>query len=233
LALFRSLEGEQENDPETVEASMEGTVMSFLGYFVRTIIKPRPTFRKLLADPKHVSKSFKAVLFMGFLYTITVVCFAAGGALISAPAFINLQPENYYFWEMFFAVPIVFLGWILASGFGQLLSRGGKGAGTFEGTLATLGFALMVPQLVTWIPETIFGVFLLFGMKQEEFMERAAQPGFWQTFVIAYQAVAVLWMLILVITAVIVSQKMRWWRSLLVGLLTTAVFMAVMLVFIR
>jgi Yip1 domain len=206
---------------------------SFWRYFIGTIIKPRPTFRKLLADPKHVSKSFKAVLFMGILYTITVVCFAASGALISAPAFINLSPENYYFWEMFFAAPVFFLGWILAAGFAQLLSRGGKGAGTFEGTLATLGFAVSVPQLVTWIPETIFVIFLLLGMKQEEFMERAAQPGFWQTFVIAYQAVAVIWMLILAITAIIVSQKMRWWRSLLIGLLTIAVFMAVMLVFIR
>ena len=206
---------------------------SFWGYFLGTIFKPRATFRTLLADPKHVSKSFKAVLFIGILYTITVVCFAASGALISAPAFINLQPENYYFWEMFFAAPVVFLGWILAAGFGHLLSRWGKGAGTFEGTLAALGFAVTVPQLATWIPETIFVVFLLFGMKQEEFMERAAQPGFWQTFVIAYQAVAVLWMLILVITAIIASQKMRWWRTLLVGLLTTAVFMAVMIIFIR
>ena len=206
---------------------------SFWGYFLGTIFKPRATFRTLLADPKHVSKSFKAVLFVGILYTITVACFAASGALISAPAFINLQPENYYFWEMFFAAPVVFLGWILAAGFGHLLSRWGKGAGTFEGTLAALGFAVTVPQLATWIPETIFVVFLLFGMKQEEFMERTAQPGFWQTFVIAYQAVAVLWMLLLVITAIIASQKMRWWRTLLVGLLTTAVFMAVMIIFIR
>jgi len=206
---------------------------SFWGYFLGTIFKPRATFRTLLADPKHVSKSFKAVLFVGILYTITVACFAASGALISAPAFINLQPENYYFWEMFFAAPVVFLGWILAAGFGHLLSRWGKGAGTYEGTLAALGFAVTVPQLATWIPETIFVVFLLFGMKQEEFMERTAQPGFWQTFVIAYQVIAVLWMLILVITAVIVSQKMRWWRSLLIGLLTTAVFMAGMVIFIR
>jgi hypothetical protein len=206
---------------------------SFWGYFLGTIFKPRATFRTLLEDPKHVSKSFKAVLFIGILYTITVACFAVSGALISAPAFINLQPENYYFWEMFFAAPVVFLGWILAAGFGHLLSRWGKGAGTFEGTLAALGFAVTVPQLATWIPETIFVVFLLFGMKREAFMERTAQPGFWQTFVIAYQAVAVLWMLILVITAIIASQKMRWWRNLLVGLLTTAVFIAVMIIFIR
>jgi hypothetical protein len=206
---------------------------SFWGYFIGTIIRPRPTFRLLLADPKQVSKSFKAVLFMGILYTITVACFAASGALISAPAFINLQPENYYFWEMFFAAPVVFLGWILAAGFGHLLSRWGKGAGTFEGTLVALGFAVTVPQIATWIPETIFGVFLLFGMKQEAFMELTAQPGFWQISVIAYHAVAVLWMLILVITAIIASQKMRWWRTLLVGLFATAVFMAVMIIFIR
>jgi len=206
---------------------------SFRGYFLGTIVRPRSTFRTLLADRKQVSKSFKAVLFIGILYTITVAGLAVSGALISAPAFLNLQPENYYFWEMFFAAPVVFLGWILAAGFGHLLSRWGKGAGTFEGTLAALGFAVTVPQLLTWIPETIFVILLLLGMKQEAFMERTAQPGFWQTFVIAYQAAAVFWMFILVITAIIASQKMRWWRTLLVGLFTTAVFMAVMIIFIR
>lgn len=206
---------------------------SFWGYFIGTIFKPRATFRTLLADPKQVSKGFKAVLFMGILYTLTVAGFAASGALITAPAFINLWPENYYFWEMFFAAPVVFMGWILAAGFGHLLSQAGKGSGSFEGTLAGLGFAVTVPQLATWIPETIFAIFLLSGMKQEEMMERTAQPGFWQSFAIAYQAVAILWMLILVITALITGQKMRWWRSLLIGLLTTALFMAVMIIFIR
>jgi len=206
---------------------------SFWGYFVGAIIKPRATFLTLVIDPKQVSKGVKALLFMGILYTITVACFAGSGALIVAPAFINLSPENYYFWEMFFAIPVVFIGWILAAGFGHLLSKGGKGRGTFEGTLACLGFAVTVPQLATWIPETIFAICLLSGMKQTEMMERTAQPGFWQTFVIAYQVVAVLWMLILVITAIITTQKMRWWRSLLVGLLTTALFMAMMLIFIR
>ncbi len=206
---------------------------SFWDFFIGTIIKPRQTFRRLLTDPKHVSKSFKAILFIGVLYTITVACFAVSGALIVAPPFVNLEPESYYFWEIFFAFPVVVMGWILAAGFGHLLSRWGKGSGTFEGTLATLGFAVTVPQLLTWIPETIFVLFLLSGMKQEAFMERTAQPGFWQFFVIAYQALAILWMLILVITAVITSQKMRWWQSLLVGFLTTVVFMAVMIIFIR
>lgn len=206
---------------------------NFWRYLGGTIIKPRATFRTLLADPKQVSKSFKAVLFIGILYTITVAGFAVSGALISAPAFINLPPENYYFWEMFFAAPVGFMAWIVAAGFGHLLSRWGKGTGTFEGTLAALGFAVAVPQLVTWIPETVLAIFLLLGTKQEEFMERTAQPGFWQTFVIAYQAAAILWLLVLVITAVIVSQKMRWRRTLLVGLLTTVIFMAVMFIFIR
>jgi len=206
---------------------------SFWRYLGGTVVKPVGTFQALQADPKRVSKSFKAILLIGILYTITVVMLAAGGALITAPAFITLSPENYYFWEMFFAFPVVAMGWILAAGFAQLLSKWGKGSGTFEGTLAALGFAVTVPQFVTWITETVFAVLLLLGMKQEEFMELSARPGFWQTFVVAYQVLAVVWMFFLITFAVGISQKLKWWKAILVGLLTTALFMTEMIIFIR
>jgi len=202
-------------------------------YLKGTVIRPFKTFERLQDDPQRISKSFQAILLIGILYTLTVVMLAAGGALISAPAFLALSPENYYFWEMFFALPVVVLGWILAAGFAHLLSRGGKGRGTFEGTLAVLGFAVAVPQSVTWLTETAFAILLLLGMKQEEFMELSAQPGFWQTFVIAYQAIAVTWMLFLVILGLRASQRLKWRRAILFGLLTTVLFMAVMIIFIR
>jgi hypothetical protein len=184
-------------------------------------------------DPKQISKGFKAILLISVLYTITVALLAAGGALIMAPAFINLSPENYYFWEIFFAMPVTILGWILAAGFARILSKGAKGSGTYEGTLAAFGFAVAVPMFVTWIMETVFAIVLLLGTKQEEFMALSAQPGFWQYFVFAYQAVAVLWMLVLVMIGVGVSQKLRWWKAAIIGLLTTILFMVIMIIFIR
>jgi len=206
---------------------------SFWAYLGGTIVAPGRTFRALQSDPKMVSKGFKAILLIGGLYIITVALLAAGGALITAPAALAISAENYYFFEVFFALPVCVAGWILAAAAARLMSRWGRGSGTFEGTLAALGFAVTVPMFLTWATETVFAVLLVLGMSQEEFMDLIAQSKFLQVFGWAYQIAAISWMLLLTMIAVGVSQKLTWWRAVVVGLLTTIVFMAVMLVFIR
>lgn len=207
--------------------------MRFSRYLGGTVIRPGRTFAALQDDPRRVAKGLAAMLFVGGLYTITVAMLAAGGAVITAPAVLVLSPENYYFFEMFFACPVFLLGWIMAAGFARLVSGAKPDRGSFEGLLAALGFALSVPCFVTWVTETVFAVLLLLGMSQKEFMDLTAQPGFWQIFGIAYQLVAVLWMLVLAVVAVRVSQKTGGLRAVLIGFLTTVLFMAMMLVFIR
>ena len=53
------------------------------------------------------------------------------------------------------SMPVVILGWIMAAGVSQLLSKFLGGSGTFEGILSVLGFAVTIPMFVTWIPETV------------------------------------------------------------------------------
>jgi hypothetical protein len=50
------------------------------------------------------------------LYTLTVTGFAATHADISSPAWIAIPRESYYFWEIFFAIPVYLAAWILAAG---------------------------------------------------------------------------------------------------------------------
>lgn len=206
---------------------------SFWRYVAGTFVRPVRTFRSLRADPKRHARGCQAILLIGILYACTAAGLAAAGALITAPAFIPLSPENYYFWEIFFALPVALLGWIMAAAFAQILSRGKGGGGTFKSLLGTLGFALAVPQFLTWIAETAFAVLLLLGMRQAEFMELSAQPGILQTLFIGYHAVAAAWMLALVIAAVGVSQRLRWWLAGMIGILTAAFFATVIIIFIR
>jgi hypothetical protein len=206
---------------------------SFWRFFGGTVVRPARTFAALQADSRQVAMGVRAVLFIGVLYTITVAMLAAGGALITAPAFLVLPAENYYFYEIFFAAPVLFLDWIMAAGLARLLGRPRCGTGSFEGTLAALGFAVSVPFLITWVVETAFAVFLLLGGSQQAFMELSAHPGVVQTFVIAYQLVAVVWLLVLTILAVRAGLKTGWVKAVLVGAVTTFVFLGWMVVFIR
>jgi len=203
------------------------------GYLGGTVVKPRKTFALLTADHKKISVSFKAMILIGMLYVITVVGLSFAGALPFAPPFLQLQSENYYFYEIFFAAPVFLLGWIMASGVLYLLCRAARGKGTFDSAFAALGFAITVASFVTWLPETVMTAFLLLGMTQEELTALSAQPGFAQFFVIAYQIVAVFWMFVLASIAAAVTQKVRWWKAILIGLATIAIFMALMITFIR
>ena len=78
----------------------EVRVGQFWGYIGGAIVKPYHTFNRLLDDPMRLRFSFFAVLFIGILYTLTVIGLATVGADISAPAWIAIPADEYYFWEI-------------------------------------------------------------------------------------------------------------------------------------
>jgi len=209
-------------------------VTTFWRYLQGTVVRPHHTFGRLVADSRSLAHGFKAVLLIGTLYTLTVIGLAAVKAEIMAPAWIPISADEYYFWEIFFAMPVVFLGWIVAAGVAQLLSRPFGGSGTFEGTLAVLAFAVTVPTFVTWVPETAGTTLILAGaMTHGDWVEATSRPGFWQVFGLAYQLVAVAWYVFLFPIAVAQAQRLRWRQSVAVGIPTLAVFGLWMFTFIR
>jgi hypothetical protein len=206
----------------------------FWSYLGGTVVKPSSTFHRLLADPRKLVHGIGVVLLIGILYTLTVIGLALVGAKIMTPAWIAIPADKYYFWEIFFALPVCILGLILAAGLVQLMSKAFKGEGTFEGNFAVLGFALAVPMFLTWVPETVGTIlFLLNVMSQKEWLEITANPGFWHVFAAAYQLVAVAWYLVLFPVAVSAAQKLRWWQGAVVGVMTVAIVGLVMFIFIR
>lgn len=208
--------------------------MTFWNYFSGTVISPYKTFNCLLADPRQLVHGIKAMLLIGALYTLTVIGLAVVRADITVPALIVIPADEYYFWEIFFALPVFMIGWVLAAGLVQLLSKPFKATGMFDGTLAVLAFALTIPSFVTWIPETVGTILFLLGvMTQKEWLEMTARPGFWQVFATAYQLVALAWYLVLVPIAVSAAYKLRWWQAAIVGILALAVFGSLMFIFIR
>jgi hypothetical protein len=134
---------------------------------------------------------------------------------------------------MFFAMPVFFLDWILAAGLSHLLSKGGRGSGSFEGMFAALGFALSIPFFVTWIPETAMAILLLLGMKQQEWVDMVSQPGLLQIVFLGSQFITCFWLAVLTVVATAAVHKLRWWRAILIGVPTAIVFLAVGIVFIR
>jgi hypothetical protein len=223
------------NGGNVIRNGLGGQYMNkFWAYLCGTVIKPRNAFTHLLADPRQLVYGGKAVLLIGVLYTLTVIGLAIARVPVAVQPWIAIPAENYYFWEIFFGMPVFVMGWILAAGLVQLLSKCFKGSGTFEGTFAVLGFVMTVPMFVMWIVETLLTVFILIGvMSHTQWGEMTAHPGFWQIFGIGYQLVALAWYLVLAPIAVAVTQKLHWWQAAIVGTLTVVIVGFVMVIFIR
>jgi hypothetical protein len=197
-----------------------------------TIIHPGRTFAAVSSGPRPSAAGLKALLAVGALYALTAAGLAVCGALVTAPAVLKLVPENYYFWEMIFALPVFVLAW-LAAGFSAGLVSLGKGAGSFKGFLSALGLALSVPTLLAWIPQAVLAVLLLLGRKQEEVMEWTAHPGIVQTAGLLCLLLAAAWMFVLAASAARSARGLGPLRAAAVGLVATLIFLAGLLVFIR
>jgi len=206
---------------------------SMLSYFGGAFIKPRRTFERLLAEPKKFVKGVRVMILIGILFTLTVTALAVAGALLPAPVFIPLAPQNYYFYEIFFAAPVFFIAWLLAAVLTHLGSLVFGGRGSFKATAAALAFAFAVPAFLMWLPQNVFAGFLLLGMSQEEFMSYTAVPGPWQTGALVYQGLALLFLIAGAVKAVSVVRKLKGISALLVGLFAAGVFAVIVGIFIR
>ena len=197
-----------------------------------TIIHPRRTFKVVSSGPRPLAAGLKAVPAVGALHALAAMGLAVSGALVTAPPVLKIVPDNYYFWEMIFALPVFVLAW-LAAGFSAGLVSTGKGAGSFKGFLSALGLALAVPSLLAWIPQAALTVLLLLGFKQEEVMEWTAHPGIVQTIGLGCQLLAVAWMFVLAAEAGRSARGLGPARAAAVGLAAALIFLAALLVFIR
>jgi hypothetical protein len=205
---------------------------SFIRYFGGTVVRPFSTFESLPSDPKGFAKGFRAILIPAVLFTITSGLLAVGGALLPAPAVLPLGGENYYFYQIFFALPVLLAAWAVAAVVARLLGSRRRGTGTLRGTLAALGFAFGLPALAAWIGQAIFAALILAGMSQEEFMELTAAPGPARTVAFAGQAFIAAWILLLSVAAVRAGLKIRW-KAIPVGILAAAIFLASVLICLR
>jgi hypothetical protein len=205
----------------------------FIGYFFGTVFRPNRAFAALQSDPKRFSKGLRAILTPGILFMITAGMLAVGGALVAAPPILPLAGENYYVFQVFFALPVFLAGWLLAASFARVFGRWRKGEASYGGAVAALGFAFGVPALAAWVPQAVFAALTLLGMGQDEFMDLTAGPGPQRTIAFGLQGLVALWTVVLSAAAVRSGLKLPWPKAIPVGLLTAAVFIAFLLVFIR
>jgi len=206
---------------------------TFFRYLFGTIFLPRRAFGRLMADSRPMRRGVQAVLLAGSLYVLTTAVLAVAGAVPMAPVFLPVRLENYHFWQMLFILPLLILIWVFASVLVHVLGRGSRKGGSLRRTLAVFGFSLAGPIILLWMLQTAIAVFYGLGMGQQEMVDILSEPGPGQTLFLAAHGLALIWVYGLCSVAAAVSQKVRWWKGLGLGLLSGTLFAAAAGIFLR
>ena len=204
---------------------------AFFRYLLGTVFLPGRAFSRLSTDPRRARRGVQAVLFTAGLYTVVAAALAVAGAVPMAPIFLPLRPENYYFWEMLFALPVVGSVWLAGSALIHFPGR--RRESSLRTTLAVFGFAMAGPFILAWLPLASAAVFYGLGMGQAEMVEILSIPSIPQTLFLGIYGLAAAWSLALVIRAAAVSRKTGPARALLLALPAEAVLLAAAALFLR
>ena len=203
-------------------------------YFAAFARHPIRTWAQLLGDPARLRYGFFAVLTVALGYAATVAGIAwSGGA--PSPPWVAIPPAEYFKWEALFVAPVTVLCWVLAGRVMYLLSMPFGGGGTYDDTLAFLGFAIALPTFVALIPDAVRALLTSVGVVNRAAWEAAVnEPGTADfLFLWAYMIAYVLALLCLFPMSVVWSQRLRSWPAIAVGVTGAVVYQGVYFIFIR
>lgn len=203
-------------------------------YFAAFVRHPRRTSAQLLRDPARLRYGFLAVLTVGLGYAITVAGIAFSGGIPSLP-WLAIPQAEYFKWEVLFVAPVTVLCWVLAGGVMHLLSKLFGGRGTYEDTVALLGFTIAFATFISLIPDALRAVLTSLGVINRAAWERAVnEPGTADfLFLWAYMIAYVVALLCLFPTSIAWSQRLPSWPAVVVGITGAIVYQGVYFIFIR
>jgi hypothetical protein len=188
---------------------MESKTRSFFSYYFSAIKTPTAVFNELFTDNRKVRFGFFAVLIQMIIYTLVYLFLIMGGGEPFKP-WLAIAPEIYYRYNVFFLAPTMLMGWILASGAVQLLSRVFSGTGSFENTSVVLGFGIGLASWTTGFHDLLTS--FLGGMhiiSQHSYEVALNTPTIWRTILWIQFALYLFFFLLLFTIGIKSAQKIK------------------------
>ena len=205
-----------------------------LAYVFGTVTKPRQAFTLILFDSGGLSISFFLLVAVAAAWAFTSLEWAMAGFEPRMSPWLAISPEHYYFWEALMTLPVMTAGWLLVSGFVQLVSHRLGGGGSFEATAKLLALSISISSFVLLIPSLVLAFFALVGAR-----DAAWYPDVFHSGNMAGIAVLVLimaeavWMGWLTVVAIRAAHKLRPRLSFIVAIPTVGLYHGFVLVFLR
>lgn len=206
---------------------------SFGYYYFNLIVRPRSTFSLLVDDNRCVKFGFYAVSITAVLYTFVYLFLILGGGLPFKP-WLDIPPEIYYRYNVFFVAPSMLMGWILSAGVLQLISRFFGGTGSFERNLAVTGFGISLASWSTLIHDLITSFLgAVHVISQHDYETALNSPTIWRTLLWIQFAVYLGWFLLLFSLGAGKAQQIKGWKIVLLGFIGFVFYQGFFLIFNR
>jgi hypothetical protein len=207
--------------------------MRFIDHYSRVFTKPKKAFEDLATDPASLYFGFLAVVIQAVVYTFVYLFLIFGGGEAFHP-WLDIPADIYYRYNVFFLAPSMFMGWILAAGVAQLICRAFSGTGSFESTLAVLGFGIGVASWSTGLHDLVTSFLGAIGVIDQRSFEAALNsPTVWRALLWILMAVYLVWFIALFSAGLRAVHRLNRGQSVVVGIIAFLVYQGFFLIFNR
>ncbi len=149
----------------SVPAAIRSGELRDIGRFLlRVYAAPREVFGELGGHPARSAIGAVAMVGMSVLYAIVPVFLAILDGVPVPEPFLRIPSDRYFYWAAYFYLPALLAGWVFGSAVFQILARSLGGLGTFEDTLALVGFATATATAAALIPDLLVTTVQIAGL---------------------------------------------------------------------
>jgi hypothetical protein len=190
-------------------------------------------FDELMEDKRALRYGALSLLICAILYTLVYVFLIFGGGKPFEP-WLKIPVDVYYRFNVFFLAPSMFMGWILAGGVVHLLGLITHHEGSFEKTLAVLGFGIGIASWTTGLHDVLTSFLGAVGViDQNQYEVALNSPTIWRTILWIQFALYLTAFLILFTKGIASVYRLKTWPAFLLGLTSFIIYQLFFLIFNR
>lgn len=203
-------------------------------YLASVFVSPNDTLEKLSLDSARMRVGASSMCAMSFLYTLVSINLAVIGGTPNPPPWLRIPTDDYFYWASYFYAPVLLSGWVFASAIVHLAARSLGGRGSFDETIAVLGFATAAATVPALAPDLALTLVQVAGlMDYEPWFHSVTRGGAWFYVVWVYLAAYVVYFCILYPSAARTVHRLDRWRGVAVGLVGFVAYQVFIFIFIR
>ena len=187
--------------------------MELLKFFLVSIYKPFKTLKTLSYSTKSKQYGWFFTLAFAFLYSLTSLILSIKGFTPLAEPSLPISAVDYYYFQTFFTLPVGVLG---------------VGLNYFIIVGALKMFSINISKQNLWGPVSLSSVlssFFTFCFPETFIVSLFYSANEWNylTFDLIRIAAGTLWTVVLTVLAIKTIETVKWWQSILIGVISSGV----------